>query len=75
MLFVMNAPTKLCIVHRVTHYPKQIQHGKETAPESTWVAIGVNTQEVIAQDADKSKLISELLARNYVVQKITNDWN
>jgi hypothetical protein len=78
----MRHTTKLVIVQRITHYPPMAliamaeATGLPIAPQSMWVAVGVNTAEVVAQAPEKDKILELLNQKgNYKVTRILNDWN
>ena len=73
---------KPVILERFTHFPDapQMVRGMLTgnalpAPVSIWVALAVNTQEVVGQNTNKKKLLEELSQKKYVVKKVVNEWN
>jgi hypothetical protein len=70
------------IVQRITRHPSPADmaigmlQGVQPETQSIWVAVGINTAEVIAQDSDKAKLLEALAQKgNYKVKQIINDWN
>lgn len=68
-------------IHRVTHFPTANNTDANSPanvnghPESVWIALGVNTQEVVAQNTDKTLLIQELERLKFVVKQTFNEWN
>jgi hypothetical protein len=78
----MNNSQKPVILQRLTHFPNapQMVRGMLTGnivatPESVWVALAINTQEIVGQNASKEKLLEELSQKKYVVKKVVNEWN
>lgn len=79
----MRNSQKPVIIQRFTHHfpnAPQIVRGMLTGnlvatPESVWVAMAVNTQEVVGQNPRKEKLLEELTEKKYVVKKVVNEWN
>lgn len=73
---------KPVILKRFTHFPNapEMARGMITGnvlptPVSIWVALAVNTQEIVGQDVNKKKLLEELSQKKYVVKKVVNEWN
>lgn len=72
---------KPVVVQRITSYPTPedaamgILSGNTPQPASMWVAVGVNTNEVVAQAPEKAKLLEMVASKRYTVRKVINDWN
>lgn len=77
-----NNSQKPVILERFTHFPNAPQMAQGMiagnalpTPVSIWVALAVNTQEIVGQNVNKKKLLEELSQKEYVVKKVVNEWN